>query len=154
MWAVHAPTLGAAHASHAAHAGDNDSAIQGPAPSKPCPPVPSQGAPAPGVPSLPDQGVPGAKLCPQLPGQGAPNHCTPTAGAAEPWPRVHAFNCLRHLYNDSTLAIDTSGYYSQGVQVSAWVVGLQGDRENGSRAFHWQGGRRVTPHRITQGALK
>jgi hypothetical protein len=39
------------------------------------------------------------------------------AGAAalpEPWPRVHAFNMLRLAFNESSLAIDTSGYFAGG----------------------------------------
>ncbi|KAG2487254.1 hypothetical protein HYH03_014096 [Edaphochlamys debaryana] len=32
------------------------------------------------------------------------------------WPVVHAFNCLRHAFNDSHLAVDTSGYFAQAIQ--------------------------------------
>jgi hypothetical protein len=37
----------------------------------------------------------------------------------EPWAAVHAFNCLRHTFNDSNLAVDTSGFFAEGIQVRA-----------------------------------
>jgi hypothetical protein len=37
---------------------------------------------------------------------------------AEPWPIVHAFNCMRHIFNDSNLAVDTSGHFAEGMQVN------------------------------------
>ena len=35
----------------------------------------------------------------------------------EPWARVHAFNCLRHIFTDSNLTVDTSGYFADGLKV-------------------------------------
>ncbi|GLC36743.1 hypothetical protein PLESTB_000787500 [Pleodorina starrii] len=34
----------------------------------------------------------------------------------EVWPVVHAFNCLRHAFNDGHLAVDTSGYFAPAIQ--------------------------------------
>ncbi|GAX83456.1 hypothetical protein CEUSTIGMA_g10881.t1 [Chlamydomonas eustigma] len=42
---------------------------------------------------------------------------------AEPWPSVHAFNCLRHTFNDSNLAVDTSGYFAEGMQLCIRALG-------------------------------
>lgn len=33
------------------------------------------------------------------------------------WPVVHAFNCLRHAFNDRHLSVDTSGYFAPAIQV-------------------------------------
>ena len=41
----------------------------------------------------------------------------PVANAHEPFPRVHAFNCLRCVFTDSQLSVDTSGYFAEGVEV-------------------------------------
>ncbi|EFJ43357.1 hypothetical protein VOLCADRAFT_96436 [Volvox carteri f. nagariensis] len=32
------------------------------------------------------------------------------------WPVVHAFNCLRHAFNDGNLSVDTSGYFAPAIQ--------------------------------------
>ncbi|GIL79887.1 hypothetical protein Vretifemale_9023, partial [Volvox reticuliferus] len=32
------------------------------------------------------------------------------------WPVVHAFNCLRHTFNDGHLAVDTSGFFAPAIQ--------------------------------------
>ena len=52
---------------------------------------------------------------------------------ADPWPLVHAFNILRHTFNDSNLAVDTSGYFAMGIQVGGGS-GLQGFSQ-GSEGF-------------------
>ena len=38
--------------------------------------------------------------------------------ALEPWPRVHAFNCLRMAFLDTEITHETSKFYSQGVIIS------------------------------------
>ncbi|KAF6263138.1 putative death-receptor fusion protein-domain-containing protein [Scenedesmus sp. NREL 46B-D3] len=43
----------------------------------------------------------------------------------EPWPRVHAFNCLRCVFNDAALAMDTSGFHAAGV--AAAIRGMAAD---------------------------
>ena len=45
---------------------------------------------------------------------------------SEPWARVHAFNCLRHIFNDSNLTVDTSGYFAEGIQVQKGRGGARG----------------------------
>ncbi len=76
----------------------------------------------------------GAATCPclRLPGQpggegeaGADadteqeGHVVVVEGVAvrQVWPVVHAFNCLRHAFNDRHLSVDTSGYFAQAIQV-------------------------------------
>ena len=46
----------------------------------------------------------------------------------EPWPRVHAFNCLRMAFSDNEISNDTSKFYASGIQVS--IQGL--------RASEWE----------------
>lgn len=36
------------------------------------------------------------------------------------WPRVHAFNLLRLAFNESQLALDTSGYFAGGRAAAPW----------------------------------
>eukprot|EP00798_Chlamydomonas_sp_ICE-L_P016531 gene16531-22759_t len=45
-----------------------------------------------------------------------------------PWPRVHSFNILRNIFNDSRLAVDTSAFFAEGIQACIAAVGSR----------HWQ----------------
>jgi hypothetical protein len=40
-------------------------------------------------------------------------------------PQVHAFNCLRCVFNDAALALDTSGFHAAGV--AAAIRGMAAD---------------------------
>ncbi|KAK9830799.1 hypothetical protein WJX74_007694 [Apatococcus lobatus] len=40
----------------------------------------------------------------------------------EPWPCVHSLNCLRMAFNHTDLALDSSGFFAQGMQVA--IVGM------------------------------
>ena len=44
-------------------------------------------------------------------------------GDSEPWPIVHAFNTLRHIFNLSELAVDTSVYFAPGFQACLSALG-------------------------------
>lgn len=37
----------------------------------------------------------------------------------DPCPRVHAFNCLRMIFNDTDLSVDTQSYCAEGLRVSS-----------------------------------
>ncbi|KAG1680341.1 hypothetical protein FOA52_015431 [Chlamydomonas sp. UWO 241] len=41
----------------------------------------------------------------------------------QPWAAVHAFNCLRYTFNDAALAVDTSGFFAEGIQVCIGALG-------------------------------
>ncbi|KAK9830510.1 hypothetical protein WJX72_012147 [[Myrmecia] bisecta] len=41
---------------------------------------------------------------------------------AEPWPRVHAFNVLRMAFNDKNLAMDSSGFFAEGLKTA--ILGM------------------------------
>ncbi|KAL6758183.1 putative death-receptor fusion protein-domain-containing protein [Haematococcus lacustris] len=45
------------------------------------------------------------------------------AAVSEPWPSVHAFNCLRTLFQDAQLAVDVSGYCAPGIQACVDALG-------------------------------
>jgi thyroid adenoma-associated protein len=36
----------------------------------------------------------------------------------EPWPRVHAFNCLRMIFQSATLSVDSSAWFAQGMEAA------------------------------------
>eukprot|EP00887_Chlorella_sp_A99_P000062 scaffold16.g62.t1 len=46
----------------------------------------------------------------------------PGAAGGDPWPRVHAFNCLRMAFQSAVLAVDVSAYVAPGVE--ACILGL------------------------------
>jgi Putative death-receptor fusion protein (DUF2428) len=43
----------------------------------------------------------------------------------EPWPRVHALNCLRAVFESAALAADTSAYFADGAKAA--VIGMMAD---------------------------
>lgn len=40
------------------------------------------------------------------------------AASGEPWPLVHAYNCLRTVFESSVLAMDAAAVFAEGIQVS------------------------------------
>ena len=38
------------------------------------------------------------------------------AADVQPWPRVHAFNCLRTVFDSAALAADASGFFAEGIE--------------------------------------
>ncbi len=49
-------------------------------------------------------------------------------GLSEPWPRVHALNVLRAVYNDAGLATDSSPYYARGARACLGASFERGER--------------------------
>ena len=54
----------------------------------------------------------------QIRASSSPQRSDSAAGqaAVQPWPRVHAFNCLRVLFDSATLSADASARFADGVQ--------------------------------------
>lgn len=40
------------------------------------------------------------------------------AASGEPWPLVHAYNCLRTVFESSALAMDAAAVFAEGIQIS------------------------------------
>eukprot|EP00892_Ulva_mutabilis_P007743 jgi/Ulvmu1/5340/UM022_0134.1 len=47
------------------------------------------------------------------------------AASGEPWPLVHAFNCLRTIFESSALALDAAAVFAEGIEVS--IHGMSAD---------------------------
>jgi thyroid adenoma-associated protein len=57
----------------------------------------------------------GARCAGEPAGAGA-TVAQPASASEEPWPRVHAFNCLRTIFASAALAGDASGFFAEGLQ--------------------------------------
>ena len=47
------------------------------------------------------------------------------AASGEPWPLVHAFNCLRTVFESSALAMDAAAVFAEGIETS--ILGMSAD---------------------------
>ena len=48
--------------------------------------------------------------------QAASAKSTDVSDAEQPWPRVHAFNCLRAVFDCAALAADASRFFAEGIE--------------------------------------
>lgn len=47
------------------------------------------------------------------------------AASGEPWPLVHAYNCLRTIFESSSLAMDAAAVFSEGIETS--ILGMSAE---------------------------